>query len=326
MQSARWLRWSRVALVAVLSSPIAPLGAQDYPSKPIKLIVPAAPGGGNDAVARTIAHGLGGVLGQQVLVENRGGAGGNVGTDLVAKSVPDGYTLLLAFAGPLAMSPGLTKVPYDPLASFAHISLLAKGYQVLVVHPSLAATSVAELIALAKANPGSINYASAGNGSPLHLAAELFRSSAGIDLVHVPYKGSAPAAAAVLAGDAQMIFGGLVSSLPHVKAGRLRALAITSPQRLPSAPDIPTTAESGFPQVDTTSWYGISAPAGTPAPVVERLSGELRKIAESRSYRELLASQGQEPASSTPAQFRAFVAAELERWTKVVRTAGIKAD
>lgn len=303
-----------------------PVGAQDYPTKPLKFIVPAAPGGGNDAVARAIAHSLSGVLGQQVLVENRGGAGGNVGTDFVAKAAPDGYTLLLAFAGPLAMSPGLAKVPYDPLASFAHISLLAKGYQVLVVHPSLAAVNVAELVALARNKPGSINYASAGNGSPLHLAAELFRSAAGIDLVHVPYKGSAPAAAAVLAGDAQMIFGGLVSSLPHVKTGRLRALAITSPQRLVSAPDIPTLAESGFPQVDTTSWYGISAPAGTPAPIVERLSAEVRRIVDSASYRDLLSSQGQEAASSTPAQFRAFVAMELERWTKVVKAAGIKAD
>lgn len=303
-----------------------PVGAQDYPTKPLKFIVPAAPGGGNDAVARAIAHSLSGVLGQQVLVENRGGAGGNVGTDFVAKAAPDGYTLLLAFAGPLAMSPGLAKVPYDPLASFAHISLLAKGYQVLVVHPSLAAVNVAELVALARNKPGSINYASAGNGSPLHLAAELFRSAAGIDLVHVPYKGSAPAAAAVLAGDAQMIFGGLVSSLPHVKTGRLRALAITSPQRLVSAPDIPTLAESGFPQVDTTSWYGISAPAGTPAPIVERLSAEVRRIVDSASYRDLLSSQGQEPASSTPAQFRAFVAMELERWTRVVKAAGIKAD
>lgn len=303
-----------------------PVGAQDYPTKPLKFIVPAAPGGGNDAVARAIAHSLSGVLGQQVLVENRGGAGGNVGTDFVAKAAPDGYTLLLAFAGPLAMSPGLAKVPYDPLASFAHISLLAKGYQVLVVHPSLAAVNVAELVALARNKPGSINYASAGNGSPLHLAAELFRSAAGIDLVHVPYKGSAPAAAAVLAGDAQMIFGGLVSSLSHVKTGRLRALAITSPQRLVSAPDIPTLAESGFPQVDTTSWYGISAPAGTPAPIVERLSAEVRRIVDSASYRDLLSSQGQEAASSTPAQFRAFVAMELERWTKVVKAAGIKAD
>ncbi len=327
------LQWPRVLRLAAFAMPwmaltlsTANVVAQEYPSRPIKFIVPAAPGGGNDAVARTIAQSLSSALGQQVVVENRGGAGGNVGTDVVAKSAPDGYTLLLAFAGPLAMSPGLAKVPYDAVASFAHISLLAKGYQGLVVHPSLAAKNVAELVALAKAKPGSINYASAGNGTPLHLAAELFRLAAGIEMVHVPYKGSAPAAAAVLAGDAQMIFGGLVSSLPHVKTGRLRALAVTSPQRLASAPDVPTLAESGFPQVDTTSWYGISAPAGTPSPIVERLNAEVRRIVDSNAYRELLAGQGQEATSSTPAQFRAFVANELERWTKVVRASGIKAD
>ncbi len=300
--------------------------AQDYPTKPIKLIVPASPGGGNDAIARLVAQSLSTSLGQPVVVENRGGAGGNVGTEAVAKAAPDGYTLLLAFSGPLAMSPGLSKVPYDPVNGFAHIGLLAKGYQILVVHPSVPARTVQELVALAKAKPGTINYASAGNGSPLHLAAELFRSAAGIDIVHVPYKGSSPAATAVLAGDAQMIFGGLVSSLPHVKTGRLRALAVTSPQREGQAPDVPTLAESGFPNVDPVSWYGISAPAGTPVAIIDRLSGELRRLVASKDYRELLIGQAQQAVSSTPAEFRAFIAADLEKWTRVIRASGIKAD
>ncbi len=300
--------------------------AQDYPTKPIRLIVPAAPGGGNDAIARVVAQNLSTALGQPVVVENRGGAGGNVGTDAVAKAAPDGYTLLLAFSGPLAMTPGLAKVPYDPINGFAHIGLLAKGYQILVVHPSLPARTVQELVALAKAKPGTINYATAGSGTPLHLAAELFRLAAGIEIVHIPYKGSSPAATAVLAGDAQMIFGGLVSSLPHVKTGRLRALAVTSPQREPMAPDVPTMAEAGFPNVDPVSWYGISAPAGTPAPIVDRLGSELRRLVASKEYRELLAGQAQEAVGSTPAEFRAFIAADLQKWTRVIREAGIKAD
>jgi tripartite-type tricarboxylate transporter receptor subunit TctC len=212
------------------------------------------------------------------------------------------------------------------VTSFAHISLLAKGYQVLVVHPSLSAKTVQELVALAKAKPGAINYASAGTGIPLHLAAELFRTTAGIDIVHIPYKGSAPAATAVLAGDAQMIFGGLVSSLPHVKAGRMRALAVTSPRRLQVAPDIPTLAEAGYPTAEVTSWYGISAPAGTPGAIVDRLSAETRRIVASSEYRELLASQAQEAVGSTPQEFRAFVAAELDRWRRLVKAANIKAD
>lgn len=305
---------------------LMPAHGQDFPAKPIKLIVPFSPGGGNDAIARLVAHSLSGALGQQVVVENRGGAGGIVGTDAAAKAAPDGYTLLLAFSGPLAMSPGLTKVPYDPLNSFAHIGLLAKGYQILVVHPSIPARSVQELIALAKAKPGTIIYASAGNGSPLHLAAELFRTAAGIEIVHVPYKGSSPAAAAVLAGDAQMIFGGLVSSLPHVKTGRLRALAVTSPQREPQALGVPTLAEVGFPNVDPVSWYGISTPAGTPPHIVDRLSTELQRLIASKDYRESLARQAQQAVGSTPAEFRAFIAADLEKWTKVIRAAGIKAN
>ncbi len=317
----------RILIAAcVLAATLPHARAQDYPARPIKLIVPASPGGGNDAIARLVAQSLAAALGQPVVVENRGGAGGNVGTEAVAKSAPDGYTLLLAFSGPLAMTPGLAKVPYDPINSFAHIGLIAKGYQILVVHPSLPARTVEELVALAKARPGTINYASAGSGSPLHLAAELFRSAAGIDIVHIPYKGSSPAATAVLAGDAQMIFGGLVSSLPHVKTGRLRALAVTSPQREPQAPDIPTLAEVGYPSVDPVSWYGISAPAGTSAPIVDRLSAELRRLVATKDYRELLTGQGQQAVSSTPAEFRAFIAADLEKWTKVIRASGIKAD
>jgi len=326
LRSLRTVATLLVLATGVAATALRPAAAQDWPARPVKLIVPASPGGGNDAIARLVAQHLSTALGQQFVVENRGGAGGNVGTDAVAKSPPDGYTLLLAFSGPLAMTPGLAKTPYDPIASFAHVGLLAKGYQILVVHPSVPVHSLKELIDYAKAKPGALNYASAGNGSPLHMAAELFRVAAGIEMVHIPYKGSSPAATAVLAGDAQLLFGGLVSSLPHVKAGRLRALAVTSPARAPQAPDVPTLAESGFPGVDPVSWYGISAPAGTPAPIVERLSRELVRLVAAKEYRDLLHTQAQEPVSSTPAEFTAFVAADLRKWQQVIRDAKIKAD
>jgi tripartite-type tricarboxylate transporter receptor subunit TctC len=299
---------------------------QDYPSKPIRLIVPFAPGGGNDTLARLIAQRLTSGLGQQIVVENRPGAGGVTATEQVARAAPDGYTLLLGFVGPLTMSPGMQKVGYDPITGFEPISLVAQGYQVLAVNPSVPAKSVSELVALAKAKPGALNYASGGTGTPLHLVPELFKLAAGVDIVHVPYKGSGPAATAVLAGDAQMMFGSMVATVPLVKSGRLRALAVSSPTRIEALPDVPTLVELGYKGVEASSWYGILAPAGTPQPIVARLSSELAKVVKATEYREALAAQGQEAESSTPEAFREFIRAELAKWTRVVNAANIRTE
>jgi tripartite-type tricarboxylate transporter receptor subunit TctC len=247
--------------VVLLFYPLA--HAQDFPTKPLRLIVPFAPGGGNDALARIVSAKLGAALGQQVIVENRAGANGAVGTEFVTKAAPDGYTLLLGFVGPLAVLPHMGKMGYEPLSQLAPVGMIANAYQVLAVHPSVPAKNVAELVALAKAQPGKLAYASGGAGTPLHLVPELFKLAAGVDLLNVPYKGSSPAALSVLAGDTQMIFGAMFSTLPQVKAGKLRALAVTSPKRLATAPDLPTLAEAGYPGVEASSWYGILAPAGT---------------------------------------------------------------
>jgi len=300
--------------------------AQDYPTKPVRIIVPFAPGGGNDTLARLIAHKLSVNLGEQFIVENRPGGGGITATDQVAHATPDGYTLLLGFVGPLTMSPAMRKVGYDPLTSFEPISLVAQGYQVLAVNPSVPAKSVSELVALAKSKPGVLNYASGGAGTPLHLVPELFKLAAGVDIVHVPYKGSGPAATAVLAGDAQMMFGSMVATVPQVKSGRLRALAVTSPKRIEALPDVPTLTELGYKGVEASSWYGIVAPAGTPHPIVAKLSAELAKVVASPDYREALAHHGQEAESSTPEQFREFIRSELEKWTRVVNAAHIRLE
>lgn len=315
----------RLLLIVSLVAPAA-VQAQEYPARTIRLVVPFAPGGGNDALARLVSQKLATSLGQPVIVDNRPGAGGVTATDQVAHATPDGYTLLLGFVGPLTMSPGMQKVGYDPVASFEPISLVAQGYQVLAVNPGVAAKSVQDLVALAKAKPGVLNYASGGQGTPLHLVPELFKQAAGVDIVHVPYKGSGPAATAVLAGDAQMMFGSMVATVSQAKAGKLRALAVTSPQRVAALPEVPTLTETGFPGVEASSWYGILAPAGTPRPVIAKLNAEIVKAVASPDFRETLLAQGQEPMSSTPEEFRAFIRSELERWTRVVRAAGIKSE
>jgi tripartite-type tricarboxylate transporter receptor subunit TctC len=313
-----------LAAIAVLGCAFA--HAAEYPAKPVRLVVPFAPGGGNDALARLIAQKLSASLGQQVVVDNRPGAGGITGTEQVAHAPPDGYTLLLGFVGPLTMSPGMQKVGYDPLKDFAPISLVAQGYQVLAVNPAVPARNVQELVTLARAKPGALNYASGGQGTPLHLVPELFKQSAGVDIVHVPYKGSGPAATAVLSNDAQMMFGSMVATVPLVKAGRLRALAVSSPRRVDALPDVPTLAEAGYPGVEASSWYAILAPAGTPATIVDRLSAEVARAVDSPEFRDVLAKQGQEPESSSPEKLAAFMRVELEKWTRVVKTAGIKPE
>jgi tripartite-type tricarboxylate transporter receptor subunit TctC len=315
-------------LLACLSCavPVLPALAQDYPTRPIRLVVPYPPGGGNDTLGRLIAQRLSTALGQQVFVENRPGAGGNLGTEQVAHAKPDGYTLTLGFVANLAMTPHLGKVNYDPIKDFEPISMVAQSYQILVVNPAFPAKSVPELVAMAKVQPGALNFASGGNGSPLHLVAELFKISAGIDMVHIPYKGSNPAAAAVIAGETQMVFGGVVSSLSFIRAGRLRALAVTSPRRIEALPDTPTLIELGYPGVEASSWYGLFAPAGTPAPIIQRLNREMVALGKNPEHREQLSRQGQEAVYSTPEELGKYVKSESDKWARVIKTAHIEAD
>jgi tripartite-type tricarboxylate transporter receptor subunit TctC len=294
--------------------------AQSYPDKPVRIVVPSSPGGGIDFMARTSGLKLGERLGQQVIVDNRPGAGGSIATTQVAKAAPDGYTLLLGFVGPLTMYPHVEKVAYNPLRDFVGVSLLASSYLVLAVHPSLPVRSVKELIALAKARPGELNYASGNPWTPTHLVPELFKSVTGTDIVVIQYKGSGPAAIGVLTGDAQLAFSSVTAVMPHVRSKRLVALAVTSPARSPIAPEVPTLVESGVRGVDAPTWYSIVAPAATPRPVVGRLHGELVKITALPDYRELLQKQALEPTTTTPEQFATFLRGEYERWGKVIKS------
>ncbi len=312
-----------VSFAGSLLAGAASAQAQSYPNKPLHLVVPFAPGGGNDALARFIATKLGASLGQSVIVDNRAGANGAVGTEYVAKAAPDGYTLLLGFVGPLTVLPHMGKLGYDPLTQLAPISLVANAYQVLAVHPDVPAKNVAEFVALAKAQPGKLAYASGGAGTPLHLVPELFKLAAGIDLLYVPYKGSSPAALSTISGDTQVIFGAMFSTLPQVKAGKLRALAVTSPKRLATAPDVPTLAEAGYPGVEASSWYGVLAPAGTPPAIINKLNAALAQAMSGNDYREVLDKQGLEPLAGSPEAFRSFMLSESNKWSKVIKAAHI---
>ena len=300
--------------------------APNYPSKPVRVIAPSSPGSGVDIVSRLVAQKLGANLGQQVMVENRAGAGGNLGAEVAAKAAPDGYTLFMATPSH-AINPALyRKLNYDSIRDFAPIGLVMTGQYVLVAHPSLPAKSVKELIALARARPGQLNYASAGNGNATHLAGELLKSLARIDIVHVAYKGSGPALVDLISGQVHFMFPNLVNSLPHIAAGRMRALAVTGAKRATAAPHIPTLIEAGVPGYTVMSWYGMLAPAGTPQAVVGRLNSELVKVLRSPDVKERLAGQGADPAGGTPEEFLAFLKDEIAKWGKVVKAANISAD
>ncbi len=320
----RLYRLSASSLLFVIAT--TAIAQQPYPTKPIRLIVPFAPGGGNDYLARLVGQKLGERLGQAFVVDNRAGASGIVATDMVAKAAPDGYTLLLGFVGPLALNPNLEKVPYNPVRDFAAAGLLASSYHILVVHPAVPARSVKELIAAAKARPGEINYASSGSGATLHLIGELFKSVASINLTHIPYKGAGPAAIAVISGEAQMLFSSTTAVLPHIRTNRLAALAVTSPNRSPLVPEVPTLVESGMRGVEVGSWYALVAPAATPREIIARLNAELIKLAATPDYRQQLEKQAFEPLTSNPEQFSAFVQGELNKWGKVIKAAGVKSD
>ncbi|WP_418156272.1 tripartite tricarboxylate transporter substrate binding protein [Variovorax paradoxus] len=300
--------------------------ANGFPDKPIRIVVPFPPGGATDAAARLVAVKMGEHWGQPVVVDNRAGAGGNVGSDLVAKAPADGYTLVMGVTGSHAINTSLySRMPYDPVADFVAISQVAVVPNVLVVHPSVPAKNLAELVALAKKEPGKLNYASLGNGTAAHLGMEMLKSEAGVDITHVPYKGSAPAVSDLLAGQVQMMVDGLPSALPHVKAGKLRAIALTSLHRAPSLPGLPTIAETN-PGFYADAWSGLFAPRGTPQPVVDKLSAEVQRILKQPDVREKLMALGAEPVGSTQAEFTAHVKREIDKWAKVVKTSGAKVD
>ena len=314
-------------IIAMIALPDGASAQTTYPTKPVRILVPFPPGGPADALARIVGDKLGQALGQPFVIENKPGAGGNIGMEQGAKAAADGYTLTLAPTGNLTIAPSLyAKLPYDPAKDYAPITVLATVPNILIVHPSVPARSVAELIALAKAKPGTLNYASPGNGSGPHLAGELLKNMAGIDLVHVPFNGVGPAMTAVLAGDVQMFFAQSSAALPHVKSGKVIALGVASRKRIAAAPELPTIAEAGLPGFDVTSWYALVAPAGTPAPVVDRLHAEIVKVLGSADVREKIAALGAEPVGNTPAEFTAMQRAEAARWAKLAREANIHAD
>lgn len=316
-----------VAGLGMLLAPVVSVAQSDYPSKPVRLIIGFPPGGSTDIVGRIVALKLSERLGQQVIVDNRGGAGGTIGADIAAKAAPDGYTLTVGTTSTHAVAAGAySKLPYDPVKHFAPISLVAITPYLLVVNPQVPANTLAELVALAKNQPGKLNYASAGNGSTTHLAMEMLKDTAKINLVHIPYKGNAPADIAILANEVQAVFGSMPALLQNVKANKVRALAVGTTRRSPALPDVATVAELGYPGFEAALWLGILAPAGTPQPIIERLNRELTAIVATADFRTLMDKNGAEPISNTPEQFAAMIRAEVDRYTKVVKAIGIKLD
>lgn len=297
-----------------------------YPTHPVRLLVPFAPGGGADSLSRIITPKLHDVLGQAWVVDNRGGAAGNIAAETVAKAAPDGYTVFMGFNTVLTVNPSLYKLPYSVTKDLQPVTLLATAQYILVTHPSIAASTLKDFIALAKQKPGSLNYASAGVGSPLHLAAELFKKRAGIDMVHLAYKGGGPAAAAVLGGEAQVLFASVASSIPQIKAGRLKAFATTGTKRSKVAPELPTIAESGFPGFDVSSWYALLVPTGTSPVIVNRIRGAAIKAVELPDVQEAMSRQGLDVETSTPQELAAKIKAETAVWAGVIKEAGIKAE
>jgi tripartite-type tricarboxylate transporter receptor subunit TctC len=297
-----------------------------YPARPVRIVVPQSPGASTDTTARLIAQKLTTALGQTVLVDNRPGAGSVIGTELVAKATPDGHTLLVV-ASSITLNPIMHKnLSWDPVRDFAPITQLSSFPNILVVHPAVPVKTVKDLVALAKAKPGALNYGSAGTATGTHLSADFFKHMTGTDMVHVPYKGGGAAIPALMGGQVQLMFGTTVSALPHVRAGKLRAIAVTSPKRSPSAPDVPTIAESGVPGYDHTPWNGFLAPAKTPRAIVARLNEETARILHAPDTRAVFMNEGAEPVGNKPEEFAAIIKSEIAKWGKVIQAAGIKAD
>ena len=315
------------AIVLLIGGPaLAQSLAQAYPNKPIRFILPFPPGGGTDIIGRILAERMSIGLGQPVVIENRGGAGGNIGAEMAAKSAPDGYTIVMV-APSVAISPALyAKLSYDPVKDFAPIGLVATVPNVMVIHPSVPAQTLAEFIALAKRSPGGMNFGSGGSGTSNHLAGELFNIVAGVKLVHVPYKGVNLAMNDVIGGQLQMVVIGITAAAQHIKSGRLRALAVITPQRSAVLPDVPTTAEARLPSFVVNTWYGLLAPAGTPKSIINQLNAELARIMPSPELKDQLATMATEPMTSTPEEFGEFIKREVTKWSAVVREAGLKVE
>jgi tripartite-type tricarboxylate transporter receptor subunit TctC len=322
------MKLARIAIAAAALACGAVAHAQDrWPSKPIRYIVPFAAGGTTDVLGRLITPKLGEALGTTFVVENRPGAGGNVGSEALARSAPDGYTIGGGTVSSHAINASLyPKMPYDNLRDFAPVALLVTVPNVLVVHPAVPATTVAELVAHGKANPGKLTCASAGNGTSQHMSCELFKTMTGLDITHVPYKGSGPGIASVVAGETTMMFDNATIAVPQMKGGRVRAIGVTTAKRSPSLPEVPSLAEQGLAGYDVSSWQAVFAPAGTPKPIVDRLNAEIRRILATPEVRDKLLAVASDPADTTPEQFAEFVRAETEKWARVVKASGAKVD
>lgn len=315
-------------LILPMLSALVEAGAADtaFPTRPVRFIVPYAPGGGADTLARGVGALLAEILGQTVVIDNRGGGGTILGSDLAAKAPPDGHSIIMITSTHAVVSTLYKKLPYDPIADFSPIIRVASAPNILVVHPSIGVSTVKDLVALATSKPGELVYASSGNGGGSHLAMELFRSVTNVDLIHVPYKGTGPATIDLLSGQAKLMFGGLIGTLPHVKSGRLKTLAISSAHRSKLLPDVPTIAESGYPGFEAATWYGVAAPARTPTFVINKLNQAIRQALQDPRFSQRIASQGAEPAPNSPAEFAVFIKTEVTKWGKVVRDAGAHAD
>lgn len=312
-------------IVALVLASTAGVFAQDYPNRPIRFIVPFAPGGGSDMVARVVAQRMTETLGQQVVVDNRAGAGGRIGAEMAVRAAPDGYTLIMVSPS-YAISPSLYKVPYDAVNDISAIALVDTSPYIVVVHPAVPAKNINELIALAKAKPGTLNFGSSGTGAILHLATELFKMMAGVNMVHIPYKGTGPALTDLLGGQIQMLLGSSVAVMPHIKGGKLRALAVTERKRMAALPDLPTVAESGIPGYDVTLWHGVLGPKGLPKQLVTRWNKEINRIIQTQEMKDRFANEGLEPAPGTPENFAEVLKRDVERWKQVVREANVKAE
>ena len=315
-----------VASIVALASSCA-FGAEVYPAKPVRLVITFPAGGPTDVIVRLVGQRLTEEWKQPTIIDNRGGAGGIVGTEIVAHAAPDGYTFLVGTAGGMTINPALhPKLSYDPFRDFAPVGMLVTNPQILVAHPSVAAKNVKELVALAKARPGQLNFASAGSGTATHLGLELLKLTTGLDAVHVPYKGGAPAITDLISGQVQLLWVSIPSVLPHVKAGRLRALAVSTARRSASAPDVPTVAESGYPGFEYSNWNALFAPAGTPPAIVKRVNGAIVRVLKEPDVAQRLSSQGADPAPGSPEELARYMRTDHERWKKVIRTANIRAE
>jgi tripartite-type tricarboxylate transporter receptor subunit TctC len=315
------------ALLAALALAVSFGVSAQYPNRPIKLVVPFPPGGPTDLVARLTAQKLAEAFGQAVVIDNRPGASGTLGAEAAAKSAPDGYTLLLGTTGTLASAPSLlSNLPYDPIRSFAPISQLTNGVFFVVVNSSLPVSSLRELIEFAKARPGQLAFGSGGNGHPLHIAGEMFKVASGVDLLHVPYKGTGPALADLVAGRTHVMFEQLPALHPHIRSGKLKALAVAAPARSAQLPEVPTSAEAGLPGYEVSAWFGLLAPAGTPKDIIGRLSNEARKALATKEIQESFAKHGIEAVGSTPEEFTALIVAEAAKWSRAVKLSGARLD